>query len=154
MAGIINSHSRHILPSWSCVIFHYRGIHLMALELILPIKTPSRNELDRTNHWVRKRSKKDIAWLIAVAGGTDDQYKALWKEVRSIKIVSYRRFKLDWDGLVGGFKDLIDVLEDIGLVFNDNSTYLIHKMHEQIRVKTKKEERMHIFLDIIKKGGD
>jgi len=124
----------------------------MSIQIILPIKTPSRNELDRIHFQVRKKSKEDIAWLIKIAGGMDEKYLAKWKEVRSIKIVSYRRHLLDWDNLVGGFKLIIDCLEDIGLVFNDNSKYLIHKLHEQKTVKTEKEERTVVYLWIVKEG--
>jgi len=47
---------------------------------------------------------------------------------------------------------IIDCLEDIGLVFNDNSKYLIHKLHEQKTVKTEKEERTVVYLWIVKEG--
>lgn len=120
----------------------------------LPIKTPSRNELDRTHFQVRKRSKRDIAWLLKIAGAMEEKYKAKWKEVRSIEIISYRKDLIDYDNLIGGFKDLLDVLEDVGLVFNDNSTYLIHKLHEQIKVKTKEEERTCVILWTEKEGEE
>ena len=122
------------------------------LEIILPIKTPSRNILDRTNHWVRKKNKQNIAWLFKIAGAMEDKYQARWKEIRSIKIISYRKDLIDGNNLVGGFKDLLDVLEDLKLVFNDNSTYLKHELHEQEKVKTIEAEKTHIFLDIVKRG--
>ena len=120
------------------------------VNLHLPMITPSRNVMDRTHFQARKRSKHDIGWLIKIAGGYDEKWKARFREMRSMRITSYRRRLIDHDNLVGGFKDLIDALEESGLIFTDGPKYLIHKLPAQIQVATEKEERTLVQIWILR----
>ena len=92
-------------------------------KIILPIVTPSLNELLRM-HWTKQRRlRKDYGWELVAVGMNDPIYKVNGQEKRGVRFMSFRPGMLDQGNLIGGFKPLEDALIDLGLIFDDSPKF-------------------------------
>lgn len=92
-------------------------------KIILPIVTPSNNELLEM-HWAALgRLKKSYMWELIAVGANDEKYKVKGKERREVRFMSFRRNTLDYGNLAGGFKKLEDALVEMKLIFDDSPKY-------------------------------
>ena len=92
-------------------------------KIILPVVTPSLNELLRM-HWTeQRRLRKDYGWELAAVGANDSKYKINGQEKRAVRLMSFRPGMLDAGNLAGGFKPLEDALIDLGLIFDDSPKF-------------------------------
>ncbi len=66
-----------------------------------------------------------------------------------IKITSYRKYGLDFDNLVGGFKPMVDGLRDTGLIPNDGFKKLFWEKPDQEIVKDNDDRRTVVELEEI-----
>ena len=60
------------------------------------------------------------------------------KGKRSVCITIWRKRLLDKDNLVGGCKQIIDVLKDLGLIYDDSPKYLDLKVEQNLCGKDNK----------------
>ena len=92
-------------------------------KIILPIVTPSNNELLRM-HWVaRWKLKEAYQWELVAVGAHNPKYKVKGKENRIVRFMSFRPGMLDTGNLAGGFKELEDAMVDMELLFDDSPKY-------------------------------
>lgn len=83
----------------------------------------SSNKLLRM-HW-RKRWKLNIEWQWEVALAEGWRIPTVKeKEKRKVKIISYRKRRMDPDRFVGGLSPLIDALKKAQLIWDDHVKYL------------------------------
>ena len=95
----------------------------------IPDRTPMMNEYDRM-HWSKKRQlTKDYAWMIkkAIGAKKPEPFKHC---LLFIERYSHGNQKMDWDGLIGGCKSLIDALtvrhpSGVGLIEDDNTDCIL-----------------------------
>jgi hypothetical protein len=98
------------------------------VKIIMPILTPTANELNRLR-WARnwkaiKQMKHDYFNLLLLCGAHEEIYRARPREKRRVTFCSFRPRLLDSDNLAGGFKYLRDTLESMGLIYRDSPRYL------------------------------
>lgn len=75
-------------------------------------------------HWAERR-KLNIEWEWELALATDWRIPDVKeKEKRKVKIISYRKRRLDPDRFVGGLSPLIDALKKRRLIWDDHVKYL------------------------------
>lgn len=79
----------------------------MIVEFTIPIATPTLNEWQRMHWQKRRRTNIEMAWQIRAALGkwTGDPIKDC-----SIYIERHGSRLVDWDGVYGGLKPLLDAL--------------------------------------------
>lgn len=91
----------------------------MIIRLDMGIR--SRNILDRWNHGARKKHRKE--WEKNIWAECNGKPPKATGKVKLV-ITSVREKFLDTDNLWGGVKDLLDAMQDLGVILNDNPTML------------------------------
>jgi len=101
-------------------------------KIILPVVTPSLNELLRM-HWTKRRQlRKNYGWEFVAVGANHQKYKTEMGERRRVTIISYRAQLCDPDNLMGGLKILLDTMIDLDLICDDSPKYMeLVAMQEQ-----------------------
>ena len=121
----------------------------------IPGRTPMLNEYVRW-HWSKQRQHtKDLAWMVQKAVGADTKREPIKFCILVITRYSHGNQKMDWDGLLGGCKGLIDALTarhkyGIGLI-EDDSTACILACPSIIPVNTPKSKPEKTRVQIMKK---
>ena len=112
----------------------------MRVKIILPIVTPSLNELLRMHFRERKRLKRDYGWQLIASGVNDSQYRVNGiKQRRRVEIKSFRSRLLDQDNFIGGLKPFIDALVEMDLLLDDGTAYLQLEAEQEIAQEQKTE---------------
>lgn len=110
------------------------------VKIILPVVTPSLNELLRM-HWTKQRRlKKDYGWELTAVNANDPKYRAEWKERREVRFLSCRPYLLDTDNLIGGIKPLRDALVDMELIIDDSPKYADFSYFQKVDEKNPRTE--------------
>ena len=121
----------------------------MICKIILPLVTPSNNELLRM-HWTEQRKiKESYAWELVAVGAHDLKYKVKNREKRIVRFMSFRLGMLDMGNLAGGFKPLEDALVDMDLLVDDSPKYADISYFQKIERENPRTEIL-----IFKTGGD
>ena len=112
-------------------------------EINVTIKTltPSLNKLLRM-HWAeRKKQKDDLAWEVyAELEKRNPGYEVmLIPQKARLEITSYRKSFLDKDNFIGGLKQLVDVIKELRLIYDDSPEYITLKAEQRIEKKRKKQ---------------
>lgn len=98
-------------------------IKKMPYLIVIDRLTPSNNKILRL-HWTKRRKLNDY-WIWELIVATDWRVpRAKEKEKRKVKIVSYRKRRMDPDNFTGGLKPLIDALVKRQLIWDDHVKYL------------------------------
>jgi len=115
------------------------------LKIILPLLTPSLNVYLNMYYIQRWKLIHQYEWELTALGANDLKFKVNWMEKRKATIITHRKRLLDMDNFIGGTKPLIDALENLELIFLDNTVYL---KSEYIQYKSK-VERTEIIIERI-----
>jgi len=112
-------------------------------EINVTIKTltPSLNKLLRM-HWAeRKKQKDDLAWEVyAELEKRNPGYEVmLIPQKARLEITSYRKSFLDKDNFIGGLKQLVDVIKELRLIYDDSPEYITLKAEQRIEKKRKNQ---------------
>jgi len=99
-------------------------------KIILPIVTNSPNRLLRMYWTERYKIQKDYGILLNAA--IEDKHKVKTEQPRRVEIYSFRKQLLDPDNLYGSCKLLIDAMQQVGLIWDDNSDYLSLSVFQEI----------------------
>lgn len=101
-----------------------------AYDFTIPVKTPMLNEYLRW-HWAKQRQHtKELSWLVLKAVGLDKHRVPLQKCIVVIERYTKSKRRLDWDGLLGGCKGLLDALtkthpSGVGLIMDDSTDCIV-----------------------------
>ena len=118
-------------------------------EIKITIKSSSRslNDLLRMHWAVRKKLKDDLAWEVFAELNKVDPGHEVVRTPQKVfmKITSYRKSFLDKDNFFGGLKELIDVIKELRLIYDDSPEYLNLEAEQKIE-KKRKEQRTEIFI--------
>jgi Holliday junction resolvase RusA-like endonuclease len=97
---------------------------------------PSGSDYTRYHWVVKKRLRRDWAWMIMVALRKDRTIKIDGThrpdKKRRVKIVVYRGRFLDLDNLYMGCKGVIDAMRDLNLLRNDSPKWLDLTIEQEI----------------------
>lgn len=115
----------------------------MRIKIILPLVTPSLNELLRIHFRKRKRLKQDYEWQLIASGANDSQYKVNGIKKRRVEIRSFRSRLLDQDNFIGGLKPLLDSLVEMDLLLDDGPEYLSLKAEQE----NSRDQRTEIIIE-------
>ena len=117
---------------------------IFPLKIVFPgIVTPSQNQIARWLQYEYYRIiqiKKDYWNMLLLCNAHDDKYKAKPKEKRRVAFYSYRPKKTDRTNLIAGMKYLEDMLERMGLIWNDSEDYLEAKYYQYTDSKNPRTE--------------
>lgn len=90
-----------------------------------PLKIQSRNYWDK-QHWAKKQQARQqweqLLWVDAVRQRAVGDLRTPF--AKRVHFISLRTRLLDYDNLVGGFKQCQDALQRMGFVVNDTPTWL------------------------------
>jgi hypothetical protein len=98
---------------------------MQEVEFEIPGRTPMMNEYVRW-HWSKQRQHtKDLAWMIKKAIGAEKRYPFHYCLLFITRYSHGNNKSLDWDGLLGGMKGLIDAMTErhpsgVGLIRDDS----------------------------------
>ena len=96
------------------------------LFLSIPRLTPSNNVLLRMHYMARHLL--NTIWLWEVTAAAQEAYMicpcSIGKYKRAVKVVSYRKRRLDPDNFTGGLKPLIDALKKRYFIYDDHEKYI------------------------------
>lgn len=109
------------------------------MKIILPIKTPSLNELYRMHWSARRKLNQKWDWLlIANCKGKNKRH------YKNLIILSKRKRLIDQDNFIGGTKGLLDTLKNSGWIKDDDLKSVTVTYQQE---KSKKEETILILGD-------
>ena len=114
----------------------------------IPRLTPSNNELLRMHHMERAKLNNTWFWEIKAAANAFEHNRDVIPRCaapvkRGVRIVSYRKQKMDADNFFGGLKPLIDALVSVRLIWDDSPDLLELKAEIQLDMDN---QRTHIEL--------
>lgn len=122
------------------------------MKIILSYISPSNNQLLRMHHMKRHGLQESLDWMVFVANRRSGENGNLrYEEIipplddnqkvkRKVKIISYRKRKLDRDNFLGGLKILIDSLHHNRLIYDDSDEYLDLEAEQKIDSKCPRTE--------------
>jgi len=95
-------------------------------KIVIPVIAPSINETNK-KHWghkdrLKKQFKAHIEGAIMDMGMTVTPMKRPKK--RTMLIYSYRVRELDRDNLYASHKEMIDAINELGLIWDDSEKYI------------------------------
>jgi len=87
--------------------------------------------------------------MLLLCNAHEEQYKVIPGERRRVEFHSYRPRKIDDDNLNGGFKQVRDVLEDMGLIWRDSPKFLDAEYYQYTDRKNQRTEIIiHLLPDL------
>lgn len=119
-----------------------------AATIVIPILTPSLNELLRTHRNERRKLKNMLkARILAAIYDMQMEVRKMRKpSKRIVAITSYRKRRMDPDNFTGGLKQLIDSIKELGLIWDDSPKWLDLRTEQRLDFH---EQRTEIYIEVV-----
>jgi len=118
-------------------------------KIIIPIVTPSLNELINMHYHDKARLKK--SYKAHIEGAVHDMGMKIERmkrpKKRTVKIYSFRKRECDRDNLIGGMKPFIDAIRELGLIWDDSPKYIDLNIFQ---LEDKYDPRTEVFIEEMK----